>query len=393
MKKSLLISLIFLFILFILFVGVLISKTSDVAKSEYFSNSEDRWTKRFKELKSVDPKKYRDKYFGPISIPHPESYDLKKDIIFVSIASYRDDQCLDTVKNLIQQADHPEHLHIVICQQNSPLERDCSPIKSNGAKITIERLSHNDARGPTWARYRIQTHWGGEEYFLQIDAHMRAIHHWDTILKNQLNMCANPEKSILTQYPNEYDIVTNLFDRNNAMKENWQVQKLRGGMYVQKFSDKEGFYRIQSDYTTSFSRQPFISAAWAAGFSFSKGSFIREVPYDPYTPFLFFGEEMSMAIRAFTHGFDLYSPSVTIMFHNYKRNHRATFWERKDQNPVETLSRFRIYVLLGYLSRASIPAGYEFILTGLDHFGLGKERTIEEYERFANISIQKEEKL
>lgn len=50
--------------------------------------------------------------------------------------------------------------------------------------------------------------------------------------------------------------------------------------------------------------QPF----WAAGFSFSRGHFALRVPYDPYLPMLFQGEEISMGVRAFTHGYDFYSP-------------------------------------------------------------------------------------
>ncbi len=39
------------------------------------------------------------------------------------------------------------------------------------------------------------------------------------------------------------------------------------------------------------------SALWAAGFSFSRGALLCEVPYSPLLPHLFFGEELSMAAR------------------------------------------------------------------------------------------------
>ena len=41
------------------------------------------------------------------------------------------------------------------------------------------------------------------------------------------------------------------------------------------------------------------SPLWASGFSFSDSSLLVEVPYDPRLPYLFFGEEISMAARYF----------------------------------------------------------------------------------------------
>lgn len=43
----------------------------------------------------------------------------------------------------------------------------------------------------------------------------------------------------------------------------------------------------------------------AGGLFFSDGSFAREVPNDPNI--FFIGEEIAMAARAFTHGYDIYA--------------------------------------------------------------------------------------
>jgi len=181
--------------------------------------------------------------------------------------------------------------------------------------------------------------------------------------------------------------------KGDIEKERWQRDKMRGGLYVQKFDDPDGFIRIQSDYTDDVRSQPFKSTCWAAGFSFSKGEFVKEVSYDPYTPFLFFGEEMDIAVRAFTHGWDFFSPSKTVVFHNYKRDHRNTFWEKPEQKPLEILSRFRVYVRLGYLKKEAIPKEYNFILNEEEHWPIGKERTIEEWEKLCNVNIKEEKVL
>ena len=54
---------------------------------------------------------------------------------------------------------------------------------------------------------------------------------------------------------------------------------------------------------------------------------IADAPYDPHLPFLFFGEEVSMAARMWTRGYDLYAPDAPVLYHRYERDYRSTFWE------------------------------------------------------------------
>ena len=162
---------------------------------------------------------------------------------------------------------------------------------------------------------------------------------------------------------------------------------MRSGLYIQKFGH-DGFTRIQSDWAYNKPQVPYKSKAWAGGFSFSSGNFIKEIPYDYYTPFLFFGEEMDIAIRAFTHGWKFFSPTVSCLFTNYNRTHRKTFWENKNQQPCEILSRFRVYHRLGYIKTEDIPEEYRFIL--IDQIPMGEFFSIQDYCDFAGIDIKKE---
>lgn len=378
-----------LIILLVLILFLIIIHCSKKISREKFSLEKSPWPKRFTELLKINPILYKSFFQNERKIR--KNIQKKKDFIFISIASYRDNQCPSTVKNIIENADNPEKLRIVVCQQNSIFEKDCLRWYKGGTQTKIQRYSHLQAKGPTWARYKIQEEWSGEEYFMQIDAHTRMVPHWDTIAKKQLSMCPS-YKPILTQYPLEYDIVEKKY-HGDRIKENWQVDKARSGLYVQKFDDPDGFIRIQSDYTTTIRKQPWSSVCWAAGFSFSKGEFIEEAGYDPNTPFLFFGEEMDIAARAYTHGWDFFSPSVNIAFHNYKREHRSTFWENPFQKPLEILSRFRVYVRLGYLKKEAIPARYRFILNNIEQYPLGTKRSIEDWEKLCKMNIKKEKKI
>jgi hypothetical protein len=57
------------------------------------------------------------------------------------------------------------------------------------------------------------------------------------------------------------------------------------------------------------------------------------VPYDQYLPMIFQGEESSIMIRGFTHGYDYYAPEKSVAFHiyaikkNIDRRTRHKFWE------------------------------------------------------------------
>ena len=58
--------------------------------------------------------------------------------------------------------------------------------------------------------------------------------------------------------------------------------------------------RAHSNYSHSADDMdlPIKSSLWASGFSFSVAKdFLLRVRYDPLVPFLFFGEEVSMAAR------------------------------------------------------------------------------------------------
>ena len=87
-------------------------------------------------------------------------------------------------------------------------------------------------------------------------------------------------------------------------------------------------------------------AFWAAGFSFSRAALLKEVPYDPHLPFLFFGEEISYALRLYTRGYDLFAPDAHLVFHNWARSYRTTFWEVEGGAELKRASQARVRALL-----------------------------------------------
>jgi Glycosyltransferase (GlcNAc) len=63
------------------------------------------------------------------------------------------------------------------------------------------------------------------------------------------------------------------------------------------------------------------------------------VPYDPYLPNVFNGEELSRGIRFFTHGYDMYTPDQVLAMHDYnghQNNPIVNTWShlQNEKSPV-----------------------------------------------------------
>ena len=64
-------------------------------------------------------------------------------------------------------------------------------------------MSHHEAAGPCWARHLAQGLWQGEDYFLQLDSHMRFRPGWDVYLLETLRRCPSA-RPVLSTYPIGY---------------------------------------------------------------------------------------------------------------------------------------------------------------------------------------------
>ena len=69
---------------------------------------------------------------------------------------------------------------------------------------------------------------------------------------------------------------------------------------------------------------PFV----AAGFFFTRAEFLRDVPFDPFMPWLFMGEEIALSMRAWTHGWNIYAPRKNLISHQYRPGYMGLpkFW-------------------------------------------------------------------
>jgi len=299
---------------------------------------------------------------------------MKKNKIFVQIASYRDPELLPTLRDLIDKAKNPEHLHICIAHQfDKDDEWDNLNEFKNDNKFTIIEIPYQDSLGACWARNQIQQHYNDEEFTFQLDSHHRFVENWDTELKKMYRSLVKKghKKPLITSYIPSYNPKNDPDSRVNIP---W-------GMSFDRFTP-EGVVFFLPYYLDKKPTEPVPARFYSAHFAFTTGKFCIEVPHDP--KLYFHGEEISIAVRAYTHGYDLFHSHKLIAWHEYTREGRKKNWDdHTDWGKWNTSSHSRMRALLGVDGVCSPCNRNSF-----KGYNIGEERTIAQYEEYSGIRFK-----
>ncbi|MGB5706321.1 MAG: GlcNAc-transferase family protein, partial [Arenicellales bacterium] len=281
--------------------------------------------------------------------------------IFVQIASYRDPELPKTIQSCLANAHFPENLRFGICwQYDSQTIHDMDAFNHDN-RFRIDKINYQDSKGCCWARNRVNRLYQEETYTLQIDAHMRFAPEWDSLLIGMIEGIRDT-KPLITTYPPSYSIVNG----EEVLSDVTTPQKLK-------------LKRLHLDLTTRLegvsvtdSNQPGKSEYIAAGYFFTLGQFCKEVEYDPNLYFL--GEEINLAVRAYSNGYNFYYPNKNLVWHLYGHGASLHWSDHPDQEHIQHATAIdRLEKLLLHDSN------------DLEQYGLGKERTLKDYEQYANI--------
>ena len=317
----------------------------------------------------------------PIHVPPPDKKEWVPSI-FVSIASYRDSKCVETVQSAIKNARLPWRLHFGVCiQENSDIDdtfpSPCSWLHGHPMydHVLIARIPHTDARGPTYARYVCNTLYRGQDLFLQIDSHMQFVSDWDTRLVNQYNACcqmSGHQRVIISHYPPA------------CMTPEIEHGAITVTMMLGKL-EEPGIPSLSSVQGKATS---YPTPGWylACGLMLAPGSFVDEVPYDPNLECLFWGEEILLSARAWTSGYNIYNPAFAVCAHQYNRVDRPNVvydqiqagtigeWTRMQNESVHRAMR-----MLNIMFTGATP------LDEPSEYSMGDSRTLEEYELSSGV--------
>jgi len=293
--------------------------------------------------------------------------------IFISIASYRDPEFLHTIESAISNASNPDDIYFGLVIQNMPSEVvDLSHIKNYSAV----RVHAKEARGAGFARARAMELYDGEDYYLQVDSHTQFAKNWDRLCIEQLKKAqeiANNKKIILSYFPASYHVEGN---KRFIVNKTVDLRTPYPTKQRPHLNSKRSWTAMREELEDQTFSTPEQSTTVLGGFIFTTGDIVKTVPYDPEISF--FGEELCFAVRAWTRGWDIYSPSINLVYHFYGRSGYNKIW--KDRN-LRTLS-WKEMETASEEKQGRVLTGVE---TGV--FGVGEIRSLNDYEKMVGLDF------
>ena len=223
--------------------------------------------------------------------------------IFVQIASYHDYELGKTIVHANKQKSgkHEIHFGVFNCFYK---ENEIYYPKLDNLKF-IDRLAP-EGIGVCRSRNIANSLYSGQDYFLQIDSHTRFRKDWDDSLIAEIKdyqVCGIP-KPLITTYPGTYrydDELNEVIDWGDNIT----------SIYFGDTPDEFSLTLIPGQRAVS-PKGLMVQPSVSAGFIFTLGSFATLKLNEKIA---FWGEEIFMASKAWTSGFDLLLPSRQYLFH------------------------------------------------------------------------------
>ena len=294
--------------------------------------------------------------------------------IFVQIASYRDPELVKTIKDMIANAKRPKNLRFGIARQFHPEDKFDDLSEWEGDKrFRVLDIPFQESKGVCWARNLTQQLYENEEYTMQIDSHMRFAPNWDDEMIKMIKQLQKKgyKKPLLTGYVSSFNPEN---DPQGRIQEPWRM------VFDRFIPEGAVFFLPETIPNWQELNEPVPARFYSAHYCFTLGQFSTEVQHNP--EYYFHGEEISIAARAYTWGYDLFHPHKTLIWHEYTRKGRTKQWDDDkswgDKNHHSHLTNRKLFGMDG--------------LTQEGHdgpFGFGTERSLKEYEKYSGLLFEK----
>ena len=284
----------------------------------------------------------------------------------MSIAAYRDAELAPTIKDCLAKARFPERLRFGVCWQHEVDEP--RPASFSDPRVRVVDVHWTESRGVCWARAQTMKLWRGEDWFLQLDSHHRFVPGWDVVLHDQAAACDSP-RPVLTSYAPGYRPGEPVPAGSGPMRIDFD--RFSGdGIPMLRPGPIRGWEQRARPYRGRFASVHLL---------FAPGRFVEDVPWDP--DLYYTGDEITLSVRAFTHGYDLFMPSRLVLWHAYATpSSRPKHW---DDHVGAATRPWQDY-------EASSRSKIRRLLTDpwVGELGCGPQRTLADYEAYAGISFR-----
>eukprot|EP00929_Paragymnodinium_shiwhaense_P002351 TRINITY_DN102578_c0_g1_i1.p1 TRINITY_DN102578_c0_g1~~TRINITY_DN102578_c0_g1_i1.p1 ORF type:complete len:664 (-),score=168.33 TRINITY_DN102578_c0_g1_i1:83-2074(-) len=333
----------------------------------------------------------------PVTIPD------EKTPILVELSAFQDGaRCARTLQWSLEKATHPERLSFHVVDAHAEGEPDCATIfqqqhlpqlcsatgkmsrqgtvpAAECQKALLSRmkawfLHAKFGMGPVHQRGvsgEVMRYETNDTMCLSMDSHMDFRPGWDTTMIEDWKATKN-EFAILTAYPMDFAML-NFPDRDCV--------DLCGYLMEQ------GVPRGRQGGNVPKQAAPWLTMNWAAGLSFHRCHMERAVPVDWNMRWIFTGEEVNRAVRAWTSGYDLYLPQNSAVVHEYKHAKQTfqQFGSTDVRNKGVIAARERLHKLFD----SGLPGSekLEEAKAEFGRFGLGQQRSLEDFVRWSGVNL------
>ena len=294
--------------------------------------------------------------------------------IFIQIASYRDPQLIHTIRDCDIKASDPSKLvYSIAWQHSNDDEWDQIHEFKDDPRFKVVDIDYKDSKGACWARNQLQQNYDGEQYTLQIDSHHRFAQDWDLELIEMYNQLKEKghEKPLLTGYVSSFDPEN---DPAGRIQTPWKMN------FDRFIPEGAVFFLPASIDNYKQLTEPIPARFYSAHFAFTTGDFVKEVPHDP--EYYFHGEEISIAVRSYTWGYDLFHPHKTVIWHEYTRKGRTKQWDDDKswggKNANSHKRNRKLFEMDGEVKDIEFGI-YDF----------GKVRSLLDYEKYSGLSFKR----
>ena len=228
--------------------------------------------------------------------------------------------------------------------------------------------------GLGYSRLMAHNFYDGEDYYLQIDSHTKMDKNWDEAIISDIKhyKSLGIEKPLITTYPRNYwyENGSVFLDTNNRVTQ------------ISFYEKPEQFRSILIPSQTAVDNHTnnIFSNSVSGGSIFTIKDFIT-----PNQKIAFYGEEIMIAARAFTNGFDLLLPKNQYMYHLYynhakpKESLRRLLWQDFPQE----------FNAIDHISKNEIIRIFEENIIGKEE--LGSERSLDDFGIFAGLNFKTRE--
>jgi hypothetical protein len=289
--------------------------------------------------------------------------------IFVQIPCYHDFELSRTIKSCINKSSGNNKINFGIHLTYFNKNEIEIPSLSN-IKFSLNMAPEN--LGVGMSRYLANEFYDGEDYYLQIDSHMKFEKNWDeNLIENYKKYLEYSEKPVISNYPGAYEYQELKSVKINNKNDVFSID------FIQDLSFKDNYVphqrAVEKNKDTIFSK----SVSAASIFSSGEIALIK-----PNQKIFFWGEEILTAIRLYTHGFDIMTPEYQNFYHLYYNNNKQAHKNLRRQVNVDFPEESAI------LEKISQEEFSKIILNqAINDQALGSKRTLKDYQDFAGIDF------